>query len=365
MPTNEKPQLKKAILRQIYEENLDLQATSSKAGDRLRARAANARRIIVVSKTVSGSSYFIMLSTLVTLVLFFFYLNGPQEEVQPALATQTQPHATDYVRLQEAPIFSALETRDYLTPDSLVNDASPAIATLFGLQVNTVVIDPGHGGNDTGAVGAGGVKEKDIALDIAIRLRDKLKTQGLFRILLTRDKDTTLSLKKRVQFANRQNADLFISIHVNSLPFESRPFVETYFFGPQSLETSMEFVRRENQHSGYTTGEFKQMITRIHDVFKNQESKILAASIQNTLYRNLKRHNRKLLKGRLKTAPFAVLMDTAMPSVLVETSCFCNKDEAGRLATAQYRDLIALHVGQGIIDYLKKYSSGNTQAVYH
>jgi N-acetylmuramoyl-L-alanine amidase len=230
------------------------------------------------------------------------------------------------------------------------------VANLFDLKVQTIVIDPGHGGRDPGAVGHGGLKEKDIALDIARRLRDKLLVAGNYRVLLTREDDSLVRLKERVAFAKQSQADLFISIHINSVPEHAGPlnYVETYYFGPHADQRTLDLAEKENRDSDYAMGDFRAIIARIGDTLKTEESARLAAAIHERLYTNLKRHSSDILDAGAKTGPFVVLLGVEVPSVLVEVSCISNETEADRLNTPSYRDSVAGYLEMGVVEYLNQ-----------
>jgi N-acetylmuramoyl-L-alanine amidase len=230
------------------------------------------------------------------------------------------------------------------------------VADLFNLKVNTIVIDPGHGGIDPGATGHQGLKEKDVALDIARRLRDKLAESGQYHVLMTREEDKKVYLKERIAFAKENRADLFISIHVNSLPAggESLNYLETYYFGPHSDKRSLELAQKENRDSAYVMAEFREIIARIGDTLKTQESRELADAIHRRLYSSLKRRNPGFVDAGYKTGPFMVLLGVEVPSVLVEVSCISNKAEETRLSKVEYRDSVAESLQMGIVEYLKR-----------
>lgn len=234
----------------------------------------------------------------------------------------------------------------------LLSQIDVPVADLFGLKVQTIVIDPGHGGIDPGATGPTGVKEKDVALDIARRLHDKLSRTGRYSVLLTRDEDKKVFLKERVAFAKKHQADLFISIHANSLPVENRNYVETYFFGPHAGQESLDLAEKENRDSDYAMGDFREIIAKIGDTLKTEESQGLAKSIHKHLYSNMKRHNESLVDAGTKAGPFVVLLGVEVPSVLVEVSCLSNKAEEKRLDTPDYRHKIAGFLERGIVAYL-------------
>ncbi|HMB90752.1 MAG TPA: N-acetylmuramoyl-L-alanine amidase, partial [Rhodothermales bacterium] len=189
------------------------------------------------------------------------------------------------------------------------------IANLFGLQVNTIVIDAGHGGSDPGAIGPGGTREKDITLDVARRLQRRLDRQG-FQTLMTREGDSKLSLQERVDFANEQGADLFISIHVNALPAPEVVSVETYYFGIHSDAQTLQLAQRENADSDLSMANFREEIEKMGNTMKFQESKQLAGSIQKMLYRNMRRVNDDISDWGFKPGPFVVLLGVDVPGVL-------------------------------------------------
>ena len=234
----------------------------------------------------------------------------------------------------------------------LLDSAERPLSRLLGLTVRTVVIDPGHGGRDPGAIGPGGLMEKDVNLALALSLRERLARQPELYILLTREQDNAVSLRDRVAFANLHGADLFISIHINALAQESRPFVETFYLGSGETAVPREQLALENRNSGYTVGEFRQLLDRLDSRFRNHESRRLAAAIQNPLSPNLRRHNSELLSGGLKTAPLVVLLGARMPAVLVEVTSLSNREEEARLRTPAYRELIAAYLERGILEYL-------------
>lgn len=235
-------------------------------------------------------------------------------------------------------------------------EAGVPLAQLFGLSVRTIVIDPGHGGKDPGAVGKSGIYEKDIALEIAKSLRDRLMKHGTYEVLLTRESDETISLNDRVEYANGNNVDLFISIHINYSPSQ-QSFIETYYFGPTDDSKVAELAKLENADSHYEYGEFKEIIQKIGDTLKFQESRQLAHSVQTSLYGRMKKINKHASDHGIKSAPFVVLLGLDAPSILTEVSCFCNPAEEKRLKTAKYRDNIARFLEQGIVSYLKKNTS--------
>lgn len=236
------------------------------------------------------------------------------------------------------------------------------VADLFDLHAQTIVIDAGHGGRDPGAVGREGLMEKDVTLDVARRLREKLLAAGRYRVLLTREDDTEIKLRDRVSFATQEQADLFISLHVNSVPESAGPvnYVETYYFGPHADQRTLALAMEENHDSDYTMGDFREIIGRIGDTVKIEESAQLATAVHENLFENLKRDNSDLLDAGTKSGPFIVLLGVEVPSVLVEISCISNEEEAIRLSSPEYRDDIAGYLEAGIVEYLKERNGTDT-----
>ena len=243
----------------------------------------------------------------------------------------------------------SVDTRDY---DILVNNNDVRLTTLFGLGVRTIVIDPGHGGKDPGAIGAQGTMEKEVTLDVARRLKNRLEEKTAFNIYMTRETDETMSLSDRVKFTNAVGADLFVSIHVNSIPEASINTIETYYFGPPSDEKTLRLAERENADSMYSSADFNKLIQKIGNTIKQQESIALATKIQRSLFANIQKYDKDVHNWGVKVAPFMVLLDVEAPAVLSEISCISEPEEEQKLNTTDYREKIASFIENGIIAYL-------------
>jgi N-acetylmuramoyl-L-alanine amidase len=226
------------------------------------------------------------------------------------------------------------------------------IGRVFGLGVKSIMIDPGHGGSDSGTVGALGTREKDLTLDIAQRLRKRLLRYGFFNVILTRDDDQTVPLSKRVDLAVSSKADLFISIHLNYLPYNPGNIIETYYFGPTADKKALELTRQENAGSEYGLSDFKEIIEKLGETVKFQESRDFAMAIQRNLFLNSRKQNGAIQDFGVKRAPFVVLLGVDVPAVLAEVSCLSNKQEEMELSTHAHRDGIAAYLEAGILDYL-------------
>jgi N-acetylmuramoyl-L-alanine amidase len=248
---------------------------------------------------------------------------------------------------------AAVEESNAAEYRALAHSGGLKIRKVFGLGVKTIMIDPGHGGpSAVGAIGKGGTAEKVITLDIAKKLRAALQKHTDYRILMTREEDVELALKRRVEMANDAKADLFISIHVNSLPTRPIDIVETYYFGPTQDKKTLELATEVNDGSDYSFSEYNEVIKEISNQLKYQESRRLARFIQDTLYQSLKQRKPDVLDFGVKRAPFVVLLGVAMPAVLVEVACLSNAEEEERLRSATYRETIAASIQAGIVRYL-------------
>jgi len=222
----------------------------------------------------------------------------------------------------------------------------------------TIVIDPGHGGKDSGAVGLYRLMEKDIVLDIGLRLKKILEKKYKCKIVMTRSTDVFIPLEERTKIAEEHNASLFISIHVNATKRKRAKGIETYFLSPARSESALETQARENMVAGGKDNETMSDLELIFASMKNtqkvNESSLLAGSIQNSLVGDVKRKYGYAKNLGVKTAMFFVLFGASMPAVLVETSFVTNPQDARRLKTGGFRHIAATSIYKGIDKYLKQ-----------
>lgn len=228
--------------------------------------------------------------------------------------------------------------------------------SVLPLSVKRIVIDAGHGGQQRGTISASGLAEKDVTLDIALRLRQLLK-QSPFEVLLTRETDQTLTLAERTAFANSRKADLFVSIHINWLPSSSIRPLETYYVGPSKDPQVLKLASIENRHSGYSLSEYRQILDKVYLDVRRNESQALARTVDAELFRSLKPLNPTLDDRGVKMAPFAVLVGTQMPAVLAEVSSLSNDEDAKLLNDDQYKQKIAAALFKGITTYANQINS--------
>ncbi|OGQ44472.1 MAG: hypothetical protein A3A85_07325 [Deltaproteobacteria bacterium RIFCSPLOWO2_01_FULL_42_9] len=226
--------------------------------------------------------------------------------------------------------------------------------TVKGNVLRTIVIDPGHGGEDTGAVGPSGIKEKDINLAIAMRLKKLLAEKTNAIVILTRADDRFIPLDERTNIANKNEADLFISIHTNASYRKGADGVETYFL---SFEASDEDAKRAVAFENAVVSLEKKTETKNSDDLKTilmdmaqtsvlNDSSQLADIIQENLCKVLKGENRGI-----KQAPFIVLAGAAMPAVLVEVGFISNADEEKRLTSGETQEIIAEAIFKSVMRF--------------
>ena len=281
-------------------------------------------------------------SPLLLAVLAFFWQPSPVISTKPAAKPQDSK-----AHLKEAPALAQSAAAEVQAPATPLH---PLDRSVIPLGIKRIVIDAGHGGKQPGAISESGVSEKDITLDIALRLHRLLESAS-FEVLMTRHDDRTMMLDKRVAFANSNRADLFISIHINwTEPREIRP-LETYFVGPSEDSATMKLASLENRESGYSLSEYRRVLEKIYIDARRDESRSLAKNVHAELYQSLKAVNPVLDNRGVRTAPFLVLVGTEMPAILVEVSTLSNEEEVELLIDPDYREKIALAVSRGINGY--------------
>ena len=216
-----------------------------------------------------------------------------------------------------------------------------SIARQLGLGVSRIVIDPGHGGHDPGAIGKDGISEAELVLDVALRLEKLLvKTPGLV-VILTRRTDDFVPLQERTAMANREGADLFLSIHANASSSDLARGVETYYLNFASNLSTAAVAARENAASGQSMGAVPDFVKSIVLTNKLDESRDFATDVQRAMIEKLRGTNKTVKDLGVKQAPFMVLIGAAMPSVLAEISFVTNQPEAKLLKGSAYRQRIA------------------------
>ncbi|MBI3668932.1 MAG: N-acetylmuramoyl-L-alanine amidase [Acidobacteria bacterium] len=256
---------------------------------------------------------------------------------------------------------SAREAAAALKPPTVpqpTRDGQPSLTRALGLKIGRIVIDPGHGGHDTGTIGPTGLMEKDLCLDIALRL-GKIIQQRLrgAEIVYTRADDSFVPLENRTAVANQVKADLFLSIHANSSRDHKTRGVETYYLNFAASPDAMEVASRENALSQGNIHELQELVKKIARNEKIEESRELATDIQDSLTKRLQRTNRTLKNRGVRKAPFVVLIGANMPSVLSEVSFLSNPTDEQLLKKPENRQRVAEGLYHGVESYLQNINS--------
>ena len=229
-----------------------------------------------------------------------------------------------------------------------------SLARQLGLGIRKIIIDPGHGGKDPGAM-AFGLKEKDIVLKVAEKLKKVLTKKYSYQVSLTRKTDVFIPLEERTAIANTAGADLFVSIHVNAHPSRTARGIETFYLNFATNNEAMRVAARENATSTHNISEMQNILTDLMQNSKIMESSRLARFVQSNIISGLKRDNYPVKDLGVKKAPFYVLIGAQMPAVLVETSFITNPEEANRLKKDSFLNEIASRIAAGISAYVNQY----------
>jgi len=232
-----------------------------------------------------------------------------------------------------------------------------SLARELGLKINRIAIDPGHGGYDTGTVGPHGLVEKDLCLDVALRLGELIKENlpGA-EVVFTRKDDRHVSLEERTAIANDANADLFLSIHANSSDSRETRGVETFYLSLASSRESRDLASRENAPAESALHNLPELIQKIANNEKRTESKEFATDVQQSLARQLQLVSRQEANRGVKQAPFVVLTGANMPAVLSEISFVSNASDESLLQEGSQRQRIAEGLFRGVASYLNNIS---------
>jgi N-acetylmuramoyl-L-alanine amidase len=230
-------------------------------------------------------------------------------------------------------------------------DGETSLVRALGLKIGRIVIDAGHGGHDSGTLGYGGIEEKDVVLDVALRLGKLLHERLGAQIIYTRSDDTFIPLETRTAIANKAQADLFLSIHANSSRDESARGVETYYLNFTTQLDALEVAARENAVSDQSIHQLSDLVKKIALKDKIAESREFATDVQESLYSGLEKGNPGLKDRGVKKAPFVVLIGANMPSILAEISFVTNPNDARELEEAAYRERVAESLYRGVARY--------------
>ena len=237
-------------------------------------------------------------------------------------------------------------------------DGQSTLTRALGLKIGRIVIDAGHGGHDTGTIGPTGLMEKDLCLDVALRL-GKIIEQRLpgANVIYTRSDDSFIPLEERTNIANQAKADLFISIHANSSRDHAARGIETYYLNLKGSAEAMEVAARENATAQGGVHELQDLVMKIARTEKIDESKELAEDIQDSLSKRIQKSNKPMKNRGVRKAPFVVLIGADMPSILTEISFLSNPADEQMLKKPEQRQKVAEGLYQGVVSYLESMNS--------
>ncbi|MGA2712815.1 MAG: N-acetylmuramoyl-L-alanine amidase [Bryobacteraceae bacterium] len=270
----------------------------------------------------------------------------PSREIHVASSTQVIPASHPVATLDATPRAS--------------ENASRSLTRALGLKVNRIVIDAGHGGHDDGTMGPHGLLEKDVVLDVALRVSKLVQEKMGAEVVLTRSDDTFIPLRERTAIANEHKADLFLSIHANSSPAPEVAGTETFYLNFTNAPGSLDVAARENAGSDKTVGELRDLIQSITLNDKIEESHTFAQDIQTTLEAQAARSNAAAHNRGVKRAPFVVLIGASMPSVLAEIGFLSNSRDENNLGKPEYRQKVAEALYKGLTRYSQSLSHFDT-----
>jgi N-acetylmuramoyl-L-alanine amidase len=238
----------------------------------------------------------------------------------------------------------------------LASDGSGSLTRALGLKIRRVVLDPGHGGYDDGTSGPHGLLEKDLVLDVALRLGKLIESRMGSEVIYTRSDDTFIPLERRTAFANEKKADLFLSIHANSSPYPRIAGVESYYLNFTDAKDALAVASRENASSDKSVFELHDLIQKITLQDKAEESKEFAGCVQAALFPFAARYDLGIKNRGIKKAPFIVLIGASMPSVLAEIGFLSNAREETLLKRSDHRQKLAEALYRGVSRYAQSLS---------
>lgn len=257
----------------------------------------------------------------------------------------------------EPSVTPAPEPLTELRPDErpAVIEKKPRTQRKTGIsKIRRIVVDPGHGGHDPGAVGPSGLQEKEVVLAIGLKLRDLLRDELGLDVVMTRTSDVFIPLEERTAIANKVNADLFLSVHANAAPNRNASGIETYYLNLAKTEKAAQLAAKENGTSLEKVSVLQAILFDLMANYKLNDSAHMADEVQKALHKKARSYYGDVKNLGVKQGPFYVLVGATMPSILVETAFLSNPQEEARLKDPAYRDLTA----EGIMEGVRAYISG-------
>ncbi len=288
-------------------------------------------------------------------------VSGASAGSNPATSARNSLPSGKNARSKAFKAASAGAKPDLVQPASTpqpTRDGQSTLTRTLGLKIGRIVLDPGHGGHDTGTIGPTGLMEKDLCLDVALRL-GKIIEQRLpgADVIYTRSDDSFIPLEERTNIANQAKADLFISIHANSSRDTGARGIETYYLNLKGSAEAMEVAARENATAQEGVHDLQNLVMKITQTEKIDESREFATDIQDSLSKRIQRASRSVKNRGVRKAPFVVLIGAAMPSILTEISFLSNPADEKLLKQPEQRQKVAEGLYQGIASYLQNMNS--------
>ena len=288
--------------------------------------------------------------------------SAPLADTTPPPATPSKADAKAASRSEaKGPLPSKSSASVAVAPPATNSNGKFSLSRQLGLGVSRIVIDAGHGGHDPGAQGSG-INESELTLDIALRVQKLLEKQPGIDVVMTRDTDVFIPLQERTAIANREGADLFLSIHANASRSSAARGIETYFLNFATNPEAEAVAARENAGSSQGMHNLPDIVKAIALNNKINESRDFADTVQKSMVKRLRPRNKTLRDLGVKQAPFVVLIGAGMPSVLAEMSFLTNHQEGTLLKTSAYRQSIAQALYEAVLSYqqaLKKQTSAS------
>ena len=286
----------------------------------------------------------------------------PPISALPMVAVVTPPEVSPLAKhpvvstVSDTPPPPAKRSTATVSPDAVLpakrnETGDRSMVRVLGLKIGRIVLDPGHGGHDTGTVGPEGLREKDLVLDVAKRLGALIEQRMGSEVIYTRTDDTFVPLERRTEIANEAKADLFLSIHANSSPMRSAAGVETYYLSFTTSRTALDVAARENAGSQETVYDLQDLLQKIALKDKVEESRDFAARVQTALFAQSSKNNPKAKDRGIKKAPFVVLIGANMPSVLAEIGFISNAHDESTMKRGEYRERMAEALFKGVSGY--------------
>ena len=250
------------------------------------------------------------------------------------------------------PVISAVPERIAVAKAEEQEKKSRTVKKPIISKIRRIVVDPGHGGHDPGAVGPSGIQEKDVVLAIGLRLRDLFKEELGLDVVMTRSSDVFIPLEERTAIANKVGADLFVSVHANAAPNRTAAGIETYYLNLAKTDKVAQLAAKENGTSLEKVSVLQAILFDLMANYKLNDSAHLADEVQKALHKKIRTVHNDVKNLGVKQGPFYVLVGASMPSILVETAFLSNATEESRLKDPAYQSSAAEGIYEGVRNYI-------------